>query len=581
MAATAEEARTHDPLASRLSSASDSIDLDEWNKHIPPRQPRVPQIRIGRHWFNILWIVPVAAIGLLILIAFAQALRDLPMVQGFIQRYPGVAAAQPGVTGFPFWVRLQHFFNMVFIYFIIRAGVQILADHPRLYWNRDCTPGTEWFRFSHPVPTYRMWTAKDDSVTLPGWLGIPGLRHSVGLARWWHFTFDSLWALNGIVFFVLLFATDQWQRIVPLTWDVLPNALSMVIQYASLSFPSPASWLRFNSLQQLIYFFTFFIVAPVQVVTGLMQGPAFSNRLGWFGRVINRQVARSLHFIGLSWFVFFIAVHGIFVLIAGFRQNTNSMFAGVESEQWVGLPAFLAAMAIIVVLWLWATPFTIKHARLVQSTGRLVVGGLKRLAERWDVTSELDEKAISPHFWPNHHRLPDSPEYAAMLANEFAGYRIRIGGLVEYPREFSLDDLKAMPKQTQVTTHFCIQGWSGVGKWGGVRMTHLLELVGPKPEAKFAVFYSMSYGDDDGRYYEAIEIGAMWHKLTMLAYEMNGEPLRVMHGAPLRLRCENELGFKQVKWIEAIEFVHDFKDLGAGQGGYNDDHEFYGYRMPL
>ena len=70
----------------------------------------------------------------------------------------------------------------------------------------------------------------------------------------------------------------------------------------------------------------------------------------------------------------------------------------------------------------------------------------------------------------------------------------------------------------------------------------------------------------------------MRHRLTILAYEMNGAPVSILHGAPLRLRCENELGFKMVKWIAAIEFVRDFADLGAGQGGYNEDHEFYGYR---
>jgi DMSO/TMAO reductase YedYZ molybdopterin-dependent catalytic subunit len=73
----------------------------------------------------------------------------------------------------------------------------------------------------------------------------------------------------------------------------------------------------------------------------------------------------------------------------------------------------------------------------------------------------------------------------------------------------------------------------------------------------------------------------MRHDLTILAYEMNDAPISVLHGAPLRLRCENELGFKMVKWIAAIEFVHDFATLGAGQGGYNEDHEFYGYRMPI
>lgn len=73
----------------------------------------------------------------------------------------------------------------------------------------------------------------------------------------------------------------------------------------------------------------------------------------------------------------------------------------------------------------------------------------------------------------------------------------------------------------------------------------------------------------------------MRYKLSLLAYEMNGEPLNFLHGAPLRLRCENQLGFKMVKWIQAIELVYDFKHLGSGQGGYNEDHEFYGNHMPI
>src|SRR5215475_3155489 len=577
MTTSPQSVPTHDPLAADLTSAGTRIQLDEWNRYIPPRRPIVPHIRIGKRWINVCWAVPIAAAGLIILIAVAQALREIPAVEAFMQRYPGVAQAQAPVVGFPWWLRVQHFLNMFFMYFIMRAGLQILADHPRLYWSRDCTPGTEWFRFSHPVPAYRMWTAKDDAVTLPGWLGIPGLRHSIGLARWWHFSVNMLWTINGVLFCVLLFATDQWQRLVPLTWEVIPNAVSTAIKYASLDFPPPEPASRFNSLQQV----TFFIAAPIQIVMGLLQGPAFSNRLGWLGRVLNRQVARSIHFLGFCWFVLFIIIHGTFVFIAGFKQNTNHMFAGVDSPDWVGLPYFLLALAVIVAAWLWATPFTIRNARLVQKTGRFMIGGLKWLAERWDPTSQLTEKDISPHHWPNQHLLPDSPEYRAMLAGGFADYRLRIGGLVEHPQEVSFAEIKAMPKQSQITTHFCIQGWSGVAKWSGVQMRHILELVRPTKKARYAVFYSMAFGDDGGRYYEVHPMSNLRHKLTILAYEMNDEPLRVMHGAPLRLRCENELGFRMVKWIAAIEFVHDFADLGAGQGGYNDDHEFYGHRMPI
>jgi DMSO/TMAO reductase YedYZ molybdopterin-dependent catalytic subunit len=155
-----------------------------------------------------------------------------------------------------------------------------------------------------------------------------------------------------------------------------------------------------------------------------------------------------------------------------------------------------------------------------------------------------------------------------LAADGFAGYALRIGGLVASPRSFSYAELKAMPKQEQITTHFCIQGWSGVAKWGGVPMRHILELVRPAPEARYAVLYSLADGSDGGRYYDVHRIENMHHALTILAYEMNGKPVSVLHGAPLRLRCENELGFKMVKWIAAIEFVRDFADLGAGQGGY-------------
>lgn len=114
-------------------------------------------------------------------------------------------------------------------------------------------------------------------------------------------------------------------------------------------------------------------------------------------------------------------------------------------------------------------------------------------------------------------------------------------------------------------------------------MKDILELVHPLPSARWVVFYSFADGaePDTGRYYDCHRIAHMREPMALLAYEMNGQPLGEAHGAPLRLRNELELGFKQVKWVEAIEFVADFRDVGWGQGGYNEDHEFYGYRMPI
>jgi sulfoxide reductase catalytic subunit YedY len=568
-----DKATTPELLEAALTHADDRLLADHW---MPPQAGVVPRVRVGRRWISLLWALPLGTGALMVLIALAQALRELPDVKTFIAKHPGIARAAPLVdSGFPWWLQLQHFLNMFFMLFIIRAGLQILADHPRLYWRRDCTPGTDWFRFQEPVPKGRIWTAKDDSVSLPTWLGIPGLRHTLGLARWWHFSVNLLWVINGVLFYGLLFATDQWRRLVPLTWEVFPAALSTAIQYASLNFPVDHSWTRYNGLQQLSYFVTVFVAAPVSVATGLMQSPAIANSLGWLGRLLNRQAMRSIHFLSFVWFVTFIAMHGVMVFITGLRQNTNHMFAGVESASWAGLPLFLLAMAVLTLAWLLVSPLTTRHARLVQRTGRFMIGWLRVLASRMDPRTQFEETDISPYFWPNG-TMPNSQAFDRLAAGAFADYRLRISGLVEAPQELSLADLQAMPKQGQITDHFCIQGWSGVAKWSGVPMRDILDLVRPLREARYAVFYSLADGADGGRYYDVHDLANMRHDLTLLAYEMNGEPLNILHGAPLRLRCENQLGYKMVKWIAAIEFVESFADLGEGQGGYNEDHEFYG-----
>lgn len=564
-------------IESNLSGAEDSVRLGHW---MPYHVGIMPQVRVGKRWFSALWAIPIAIVAFLFAVAIAQQLRTLPAVQEFILRYPGDASPVSVPSGFPLWLRLQHLFNAFFMLFIIRAGIQILADFPRLFLQRNCTPGEEWFRFQRDVPTDRLWTSKDDSVTIPGWLGIPGVRHSVGLARWWHFTFDLLWVLNGLLYYVLLFATDQWQRVVPTSWAVFPNALSTALQYLSLNFPVEHTWTVYNGLQQLTYFVTIFIAGPLAFLTGVMQGPAFSNKLGGFARFLNRQLARTIHFAVLTWFLFFIFVHTTLVFITGLRNNLNYMFAGVNDASWAGFLIYVPFMIVLIAIWLMATPLTIKYARVVQMTGERLVGYIKSWAELWDPHTQYSEKDISPYFWVNG-TLPTSEEYNRLREGGFTDYKITIGGLVENPQELSYAELKAMPKQEQITKHFCIQGWSGVAKWGGVPVRDILNLVKPKPEARYVVFYSFAEGADGGIYYDVHSIRNMRHKLTILAYEMNGETLNFLHGAPLRLRCENQLGFKMVKWIRAIELVSDFKHLGAGHGGYNEDHEYYGYRMPI
>ncbi|MBW6414841.1 oxidoreductase [Candidatus Methylacidiphilum fumarolicum] len=566
-------------LHSGLTSADDRVKLSHW---LPPRHGIVPEIRIGNNWYSIFWLLPLGALVLIIGILLCLELRRIPVVQDFIARYPGSSSSaelSPSV-GFPWWLRWQHYFNLFFLMFIIRSGIQILADHPRLYWNVHCTPGTEWFRFQKEVPKDRIWTAKDDSVTIPGWLGLPGIRHSIGLSRWWHFSFALFWLGNGIIFYLLLFLTPQWKRIVPLSWDVFPNALSVILQYLSLQFPSNEGWTRYNSAQQLAYFLTVFLAAPLAVVTGLLQAPALANRLTRLSRIINRQVARSIHFLVLCWFLIFTVIHVSLVFLTGASANINRMFAGINGESIEGWIVFLGAMLILILAWLGASPFTIKYARLVQKAGRKLLGKFFDYGESLSPQVVYTEKDISPFFWPNG-KLPQGIEFERLIAEKFVSYRLSISGLVDHPCEFSMEELRAMPKQEQITNLYCIQGWSGIAKWGGVPMRYVLKVVHPRSDGRYAVFYSFGEGGEGGIYYDVHTLENMQHHLTILAYEMNGSPLSVLHGAPLRLICPNELGFKQVKWIRAIEFVSDFKHLGAGQGGYNEDHEFFGYRAPI
>ena len=566
----------------QLTKGEDVVDPKTWAGSIPAAFGIVPRLRIGaKRWLNLAWLLPIGWTLLLLGVAEARHLRGLPAVEDFVSRHPGIGFATPFATAMPAWLRVQHFLNLFFLVFIIRAGAQILADHPRLYWTRHSTPGKEWLRMQKAVPQVPLWTAKQDSLTLPKHLGLPGIRHSIGLARWWHLGIDTLWLTNGVVFYVLLFATGEWRRIVPTSWAVFPDAASVGLQYLSLRWPVDDSWVAYNGLQALAYFITVFVAAPLALVTGLGMSPALSTRFDGISKRLSIQTARSLHFLVLCWFLLFILVHVTLVFATGALRNLNHVYTGTDARDWVGAAIFAASMTVVAVGWLAATPFTLRHPRAVQRIGYALIGPAQRLFEHIDAKpGTYTEKDISPYFWHNGN-YPNTPEYRALFEGRFAEWRLRIRGLVENPVELSIAELRALPHHEQITQHFCIQGWSGIAKWGGVSMQTIVDLVKPKPQAKWVAFYSLGDGADGGRYYDAHPIEQMRYHLTMLAYDMNGEPLSYGHGAPLRLRNEVQLGFKQVKWIAGIEFIADLAEVGGGYGGYNEDHEFFGYRQSI
>ncbi len=493
------------------------------------------------------------------------------------------AASEP--YGFPAWLRITHYVNFLFLILLIRSGLQILADHPRLYWNVHCTPGTEWLRLTPiEVPKDRVWTAKDDSRHVSPWIGLPGYRHTVGMARHWHFLSVLFWVGNGLLFVALLFSTGQWKRLVPTSWQIVPDAWTVFVHYVTFHLPpEPNGFYQYNALQQLSYFGVVFILAPLAMLTGPSMSPAFTARFSWYPKLPgNRQVGRSIHFLVMCTFVAFVIGHVTMVVLTGFVRNMNHIVVGTDNSNPIGLYLGLAGIATIVVVNGLANWMAWKHPRAVQHAAKAIVAPIMAfLLDRPAPVAEFGREDISPFFWVNG-KMPTCDEWKTLAAGEFRDYRLKVYGLVAKPVELSLDELRALGQKNQITLHHCIQGWSGIAEWSGLPLAKLIELVRPAPNAKAVVLYSFGDGVEfttglaDGQYYDSLSIENASNPQTLLAYEMNCEPLNRLHGAPLRLRIENQLGFKMVKWIQAIEFVESVATIHEGEGGYAEDREYFG-----
>lgn len=211
--------------------------------------------------------------------------------------------------------------------------------------------------------------------------------------------------------------------------------------------------------------------------------------------------------------------------------------------------------------------------------------GLTRRAQRLLVprdalAPEYEVSQISRDFRPNGSVDPAAADYVALRNNGFADYRLVIDGLVERPLSLSLEDLRARASRTQITKHDCVEGWTSIGQWTGVRLQTVLDEAGLKPGAKYVVFHcfdALTQTEDGARYYESIDLIDARHPQTILAYAMNGRTLTVPHGAPLRLRVERQLGYKHAKYIRRIEAVESFDHIEGGKGGYWEDQGYDWY----
>jgi DMSO/TMAO reductase YedYZ molybdopterin-dependent catalytic subunit len=209
---------------------------------------------------------------------------------------------------------------------------------------------------------------------------------------------------------------------------------------------------------------------------------------------------------------------------------------------------------------------------LLQVSDGLTLRAQRLLLSQRPLVRELAAADISTHFPTNGTVLPTGDYYQRLLENDFKDWKLKVHGLVERPLAWSLEELRAMPSRTQITMHNCDEGWSAIGQWTGVQLARLLNLARPRLNARYVVFHCLDTQQADGvPYYESIDLVDAVHPQTILAYGMNGASLPVGHGAPLRLRVELQIGYKNAKYVDRIELVDRLSTIGKGRGGWWED----------
>jgi thiosulfate reductase cytochrome b subunit len=477
---------------------------------------------------------------------------------------------------FPFWLRFAHFINLIFITLLIRSGIEILSALPKLYFNDDAKPGSEWIKFTRKkMSEDKLWTSLEEEESFSSWIALPGHKN-LGLGRHWHFFSMIFWFANGVAYYVLLFTSSEWTRLVPTSLDIFPQAIKDAMTYSTLHFPPPGD--PYNALQQLTYFGVVFLLGPFMIATGAAMSPAIAAQFPKYPKIFRgRQTARSLHFLGLLAFILFIIVHIIMVTAERFPENMGNIVlgnGGKGTSLSVAIGLFVLLVITVVIIHVWCTSISLNRPRFIQNTLDKIIMPVKRvLFRKAQSKQQFHRSEVSPFFRING-LPPDTKEYKELVQNNFDNYHLKVYGLVERQISYSIADLRSINKQTQITEHFCIQGWTAIAEWAGVTMKDIIALCKPHNEARYVVFRSYQITDGD-EFYEVMDLELAKHQQTILAYEMNGEPLTIHHGAPLRLRAETQLGYKMVKWIRSIEFVADYKNIGMGQGGHREDHLYY------
>ena len=491
---------------------------------------------------------------------------------------------------FPAWLRATHLLNFVLTGIVLRSGWEIISSLPRLWWRNDCKPGTEWIKLTRRVLPQEegVYTSLMDERSASPLLTLPG-RKNIGLGRHWHGLGVTLWMLNGFLYVALLFGTGLWRRIVPTSWDVLPEAWASMQVYAGLQAPSIEHFQPYDALQMLTYTGVVFLLAPLLILTGIAMSPAVRSRFPWYVKMWGgHQGARSLHFIGMLLMTGFLVMHVGLVLLVHPEYNLPHMVFGVTDTARHAQAFTIALATVVVVVGLWIGLSYLTLADRVRSQRVLVTLtepirriGLNWMKPRMGRQSAYTDKHISEFHWTNG--LPptadESTEWLAHKEQDFRDWRLELGGeLSGRTVQLSLEDLRELPRTEYIAVHSCMQGWTATSRWSGVRLSDVLDVLGPRPDgANYVMITSHGLAQEmfDHRkrepFYTVLSMDMVEEENTILAYERNGEPLQIHLGAPLRLRVESSHGYKMVKWIKSVEWIADYAEHGDGRGGTRED----------
>jgi DMSO/TMAO reductase YedYZ molybdopterin-dependent catalytic subunit len=193
---------------------------------------------------------------------------------------------------------------------------------------------------------------------------------------------------------------------------------------------------------------------------------------------------------------------------------------------------------------------------------------MERVNERFQ-RGLFDPDRLAPEL-PEAALTPPGQFPAYLIGDEYpaapAGWALRVNGLVEHGLALSAADLQRLPRTRVRVRHHCVEGWSAVAGWDGVRVSEIARLAGLDPRVRYVEFRSFEQG-----YFSSWDLESALHAQTILAYGMNGEPLDRRYGAPVRLYSAVKLGYKMVKWVAEVSF------LPVRTGGYweNQGYEWF------